>query len=451
MALFDFLNALNSPEAAGPLAMLAAAGPSAVPQSVGQRLFGAYMQSQKMRQDAEDRAFNKRYRETQMAEIDAQAQERRIRAQREQAELNRQAGIRDALPSLFRRDPALAMGEGAEAGDVGPTRSNAARMNSQVPQFDLQRALALRMTADEITKHAGLVNLGRPEVARVEETTDGQGRPVKRQLDKFGAPVGSDMGRWIEPKMVNQGNKQTFVDPVTGRVTNSLDIFQSPDSIASNIIAREGHGVTRRGQDMADARARETNALTREAQQSQVFDTPNGPIVINKGSGAARPVTIGGEAVKGEATLKREAGANQVLGLLDQAEKLIPKATNSYAGAAYDQARRLTGGAPDGAVAIGQLKALEGALMAQMPRMEGPQSNLDVQLYRQSAGQIGDPTVPSEIKMAAIKTVREIQQRYAGQAPRSPQGRQAPAVGAIMDGYRFKGGDPANQANWERQ
>ncbi len=28
--------------------------------------------------------------------------------------------------------------------------------------------------------------------------------------------------------------------------------------------------------------------------------------------------------------------------------------------------------------------------------------------------------------------------------------KQAPAVGAVQDGYRFKGGNPADQASWEK-
>jgi len=52
-----------------------------------------------------------------------------------------------------------------------------------------------------------------------------------------------------------------------------------------------------------------------------------------------------------------------------------------------------------------------------MPKMSGPQSDKDVILYRQMAGTIGDPTIPRETKKAALNTIREIQNRYAGVAP----------------------------------
>ena len=66
----------------------------------------------------------------------------------------------------------------------------------------------------------------------------------------------------------------------------------------------------------------------------------------------------------------------------------------------------------EGAQNIASLKTVEAGLILNMPRLEGPQSNLDQQLYREAAGQIGDPTTPAETKKAAIKTLRTIQNRY---------------------------------------
>lgn len=59
-------------------------------------------------------------------------------------------------------------------------------------------------------------------------------------------------------------------------------------------------------------------------------------------------------------------------------------------------------------------------MMAQ-PRMEGPQSDKDVALYKQMAGQIGDATVPAEQKKAALEVVKKLHQRYAGASTQQPQ------------------------------
>lgn len=180
--------------------------------------------------------------------------------------------------------------------------------------------------------------------------------------------------------------------------------------------ATRGQDITLRGQNMTDARARDEAAIKRadsktaQAQQERVRD------------------------------------ANDALELLDQAEKLIPQATGSYLGAGRDLALRSIGAATDAGNAAAQLRALEGALVSKMPKMSGPQSDKDVAMYRQMAGQIGDPTVPSETKQAAIRTIREIQNKYAGNAaaPTAAPAAAAPdQTTAIQELRRRAATDPA--------
>jgi hypothetical protein len=110
--------------------------------------------------------------------------------------------------------------------------------------------------------------------------------------------------------------------------------------------------------------------------------------------------------------IKKGVAANTVLGMLDIADPLIDAATGSLAGAGADKLAEAFGKAPKGAEAIAQLKVIQAGLMLNMPRMEGPQSDRDVQLYREAAASLGDPTVPRAIKKAAVSTIREIQQKY---------------------------------------
>jgi len=44
--------------------------------------------------------------------------------------------------------------------------------------------------------------------------------------------------------------------------------------------------------------------------------------------------------------------------------------------------------------------------------MEGPQSNYDVQLYQDAAGKIGDSTIPISRRLAALETVRGLNEKY---------------------------------------
>lgn len=160
-------------------------------------------------------------------------------------------------------------------------------------------------------------------------------------------------------------------------------------------------------------------------------------------SAATATGTAAGEATGG--IIKRGTNASTVLGMLDLADPLIDSATGSLTGAGVDKLAAVFGQAPKGAEAIAQLKVLQAALMTNMPRMEGPQSDIDVQLYRDAAGQIGDPTVPKGIKKVAVKTVRQLQQKYkdaAAQVPQvysndSPEAKAADAtrVQSLLDKY----------------
>lgn len=178
--------------------------------------------------------------------------------------------------------------------------------------------------------------------------------------------------------------------------------------------------------------------VQRNMQPFQVADMAGGKVVFNRATGNWEQATTVGQEAAGAGQIQHATAAGGALGkaegdiqgaietkgsnavttqgTLDMAEPLIDIATGSAAGAARDKVAAFFGGAPDGAKAIAALKVMQANLMTSMPRMEGPQSDRDVQLYREAAGQIGDPMVPADIKKAAVKSIREIQQRYVQRA-----------------------------------
>ena len=122
----------------------------------------------------------------------------------------------------------------------------------------------------------------------------------------------------------------------------------------------------------------------------------------------------------------RSAASTRLMPILDEADALLKNSTGSYAGAGVDLAARSVGISTQGAQAAAKLKAMEGAIMMAQPRMEGPQSDRDTELYRQMAGQIGNSTVPVETRQAALSTVRTLHQKYAGSGTtsgREPTGK----------------------------
>jgi len=175
-------------------------------------------------------------------------------------------------------------------------------------------------------------------------------------------------------------------------------------------------------------------ASNRPDRQVQTMPTDAG--MLERGpDGKWRPITIDGKPVmpKGAGAAGVPAGAKtqdarDALATIDMAEKLIGEATGSGIGSAIDTTAAFFGKSTKGAQAAAQLKALEGDLVAKMPKMSGPQSDKDVLLYRQMAGQIGDPSVPQETKRAALVSIREMQNRYASGGAGATGSWEAPAA-----------------------
>ena len=94
----------------------------------------------------------------------------------------------------------------------------------------------------------------------------------------------------------------------------------------------------------------------------------------------------------------------------------------------------------------------------------GNVSNQEGQYLRDAFASIGRTQSKDDLAAALIdaaKRVRESKGRireaydmtyeYRGNAaPKAPPAPKAPAVGTEKDGYRFKGGNPADQNNWEK-
>jgi len=114
---------------------------------------------------------------------------------------------------------------------------------------------------------------------------------------------------------------------------------------------------------------------------------------------------------------KKSIKASDVLEYIDKAEDLLGKATGSYLGAGLQLGKRAVGYSDDTTKANQQLKLISGWMVSNVPRMEGPQSNYDVENYKTMAGMVGDSTVPIEDRRAALKTLRELQAKYLPQQP----------------------------------
>jgi hypothetical protein len=127
-----------------------------------------------------------------------------------------------------------------------------------------------------------------------------------------------------------------------------------------------------------------------------------------------------------QAQQKKERGMQGIGETIDQAKNILqgktinekgkeiktPLPTQSYGGMATDFVAGVFGGSPKGSAEADRLKVLGGSLVMAMPRMEGPQSDRDVSLYREMAGQVGDSSLSVARRLAALDQVEKLYRKY---------------------------------------
>jgi hypothetical protein len=120
---------------------------------------------------------------------------------------------------------------------------------------------------------------------------------------------------------------------------------------------------------------------------------------------------------------------------------LIDQSTGSGAGRLVDVGARFVGQATEGDVAITKLKPIADMVLKMVPRFEGPQSDKDTQSYKEAAGQLADPSLPTTLRKEAGKTIlrlmKERKDQFVGEGmDTSPNQRRAappPPSGFVPD------------------
>lgn len=140
--------------------------------------------------------------------------------------------------------------------------------------------------------------------------------------------------------------------------------------------------------------------------------------------------------------------AQNVLSLTQQAEQILSsgKATGSGIGSLLDTGASWFGVSTEGAQGTAQLSTIAGQLVSNMPRMEGPQSDKDVQMYKQMAGDLSNASLPVATRMAALRQLQALNEKYLNNgtggypaasappesiaAPKTPSGKPRPPLSA---------------------
>jgi hypothetical protein len=143
---------------------------------------------------------------------------------------------------------------------------------------------------------------------------------------------------------------------------------------------------------------------------------------------------VGEAAGQAQVNAPRNASTIEEVRAIASPGGLIEQSTGSGVGTVADAAAGVVGYATEGAKAIARLQPIAHNLLMNVPRFEGPQSNFDVQAYRDAAGKIADPTVPTEVRQAAALEIVRLMEKAQRQQAGSDRWRKAiNSKGAVKD------------------
>lgn len=378
-------------------------------------------------------------------------------------------------------------------------RNTAAMPTPQVAQNPYLKMAADGIPLDKIKLIYETANIGRPKIKNIE-TISINGQPTKVGIDEYGMQVAQIGTEWRPLQVQDFGGYLGGIDvtnpnaPVKnyGQKTlppgeaQRLAIEQQRLQLAKQAQAFEQGLTTDQGMPMAGG------INVNPPQISGGAALPGGPLPAGM-LGGGQPQASGMQQVPNQALLSKRLGkppegkfwadaqgntidipggnkkqneaqrvsvkdATDALYIIDEAQKLLPKATGSPVGAGLDVALTTFGYTTDGYSTTNKLKTLEALLISKMPKMSGPQSDKDVALYRQMAGNIGDPMTPVKARQDALETLKTIQQKYAGikdsdieqEQPKQQQKAKTPIAEAMVNGrkmYKYSDGSTGYAGN----
>lgn len=252
---------------------------------------------------------------------------------------------------------------------------------------------------------------------------------------------------WLRNYLIRAQQAQTQLQAVMPSV-QALDLGGTTQMVDANPITNPGIVGKSYTKTLSPGEQASVFRAEQEAAQEQgqiVSDGQGGVMWVDKRTGIGRPVTdSSGNPIAGKAgseERKRVQESEDALAILGEAEQILGsgKATSGMLGSWADAGLGAIGVSTEGAQTSAQLKALQGRLVSLMPKMSGPQSDKDVLLYREMAGQIGDSNIPVATRLAAIKTIRSLMERYAGVHTQSAPGAAPAADGGVLGGGQAQG------------
>ena len=419
-------------------------------------------------QGAGEAKFQKAMQQAKLDELTAQTGLKQEQVKQALAKAEEGKRIQGLVANAGR--PRMGMGEPSILNETLPEGMRVAPIQQQgAGDIDYMGLMQQGVPFDILKDLAATRNLGREEVARVQDIEGQGGAKILQGYDKYGRPVGQGATGYLAPQLVNQGDKQSFVKPVAGV---SLQMGQTPDSKASNALGWANHGISAANLNLS----RQRMAMDKGAADKLSWNNDLGGFVNPRTREVLPAIGMDGKPMTSQrpekALSEGERKAATLLQRLEGSENQLNTALSTNPSAAKP------GLAASALRAVGaEALANTAAVGSERQRVESAQMDiLDAALtlgtgaaytkeqlegYRKSYfPQIGDTKDNVADKKARLENVIQAAKIAAGRAASQTTGAQntpkqnlpaQPMKGMVMGGYRFKGGGPANQASWEKQ
>jgi hypothetical protein len=216
--------------------------------------------------------------------------------------------------------------------------------------------------------------------------------------------------------------------PKTAEIAFDAAVNQGPQ-YAKDLIAKTGGDpakmLAQRAQDYAaivqnnPAQAKYLpswmNRVNSLAQDVNSGNTPSAQALNTANLSPKAQAQIAQETAKTQMETEQTnvKSAKDVFSVTKEIATLLPQAHGSGIGNLMGGAANFVGIETEKNKADAQLKVLGSKILMNTPRFQGPQSDKDVAVYKEAAGQIGDASIPAGVRMAALTTIVDLNKKYA--------------------------------------
>ena len=317
--------------------------------------------------------------------------------------------------------------------DIGKTQSEAFKNNQQGGGFSLDNTAKLMDKANQAlyvaaqsgdanavklalnnAKSAGLFNSNPEAYNQYFATVEGLSTNPEG-LKSFALSLQKAYAQ--NPEKLNFADANTVLDNQTS-VDNNIRTNRTSENNSIRTAKTSRYSTDVGAQTAANKLSVEQAKIELEQKKGTVQQFGDGLYMVYPNGSAVPISSSAGPVTKSNTTLKTSIAEEQqrtqkVSVTLDAVEGLLDDATGSGIGRLVDGGARLFGVATPGDIATAKLGTLGGQLVALMPKMSGPQSDKDVEMYKQMAGKLDDPSIPVKIRKAALGTIRELNTKYS--------------------------------------